>query len=365
MNDFFKQYTRGLNLNKNQKAFDVDFVTRVNTGFTNYFYNIPIEGQLVTKRISPILLAERDIQFAIRIVQKGNILSLVKLGISVDKDNFFEDFIFRQLVLSSFWTFDEFFLRNLLKNISGLLYEDAIIFYKFLDSNFYPYRTILNLRGNEYEWAMTRKLPACLRDKKLMAVFKYDYQNRLVIRMELKKHCLSLFLSENEVSKLNTPGDIILQKQSSSSLSSAGKDKIVKSEILKKGEIENKSGHKEPLKISFAEMLDIKEYDKENRLEYIKTTMELAKAKYNIFIPPTLTSNNKNPKGFNGTVAAAISFFYENGFFYKKYTIEDIIEAFICDYKFDIPKYKGKFSFFMDQYDFKDLITRLKKLDIS
>jgi hypothetical protein len=123
--------------------------------------------------------------------------------------------------------------------------------------------------------------------------------------------------------------------------------------------------NKIPSKVSFIEMLKTGNHSAENTLEIIKNSLELVNTKRNIFSPPVQTANGKNPKGFNGTIAATISFFFDLHFFKEQYSKEDIMEAFLSDYDIEIPKYKGNFDLFNDDYYYNDLIGRLKKLKIN
>ena len=120
-----------------------------------------------------------------------------------------------------------------------------------------------------------------------------------------------------------------------------------------------------PSRVSFLEMLVPINDRPENTLEVIKDTLEIAGAKHDIFSPPVLTVNAKKSKGFNGTVAAMVCFFYESKLFKNSFSKEEILEAFLADYKIEIPKYKGNFNFFNEDYYFQTLKTKLKRLKFN
>ena len=100
-------------------------------------------------------------------------------------------------------------------------------------------------------------------------------------------------------------------------------------------------------------------------LNLIKTSLERARAKRNIFLPPVLTKKGTHPKAYNDTIGAMVSFFFELKFFKENYTREDIIEAFLFEHEVEIPKYKGNFYIFNGHNEYEDLIKRLKKLNIK
>jgi hypothetical protein len=332
-----------------KQPINVDLPTKINSGIRNYFYDVSVEGQVVQKKRWLGIWPQGDMEFASKVVERGNILSFIEFEHSIDKDNFWNHSIYAQLVLSKFWTFNQLFKSKLIAKIHEFTYDEALAYYKELDANFYPYCSIQIMRGGEYEWARIKKYPNLTRKNSFRAVSEYDYKNRLAIKLGLKSHCLNLVRSKKYATR-----ECRLAKERTNELP-------IKKET-------NKNSSKEavyPSRISFIDMLKPVDSNSETTLNIIKSSLNLAKAKRNIFSPPVMTLNEKKPKGFNGTVGAMVFFFFEFQFFKDQYSKEDIIEAFLFDYDVEIPKYKGNFDFFNSDYYYNEIIKRLKKLKIN
>lgn len=328
---------------------NVNLQTRLNSGLRNYFYAVSVENQIVPKKRWFGIWPESDIEFASKVIQKGNILSLVEFEYSIDKDSFWDQAIYSRLVLGTFWTFNAVFRFKLVSSIHEFGYEEALVYYKELDLNFYPYQSVPIIRGGEYEWARLKKYPIAAQTEDLKRVFEYDYRSRLAVKLALKSHCLYLLRSRQRVIPVTPLPDL---------------DKMPADENPGLPALMNVT-QSLPARRSFLEMLKPIDTGPAITLGIIKSSLELAKAPRNIFSPPILTLAEKKPKGFNGTVGAMVSFFFELKFFNDQFSKEDIVEAFLADYKIEIPKYKGNFNFFDNDYYYNDLIKRLKKLKIS
>lgn len=344
-----KLFTKMAGIKNDPKPVNVDLQTKINSGIRNYFYDIPIDGQVVQKNRWLGIWPEGDLEFASKVIQTGNILSLTYFGFSLSKDNFWDQSVYPRLVLSTFWTFNSVFRAKLIAKVLDFRFDEAFVFYKELDSNFFPYKSIPAIRGGEYEYARIIKYPNALQADSFKGVLEYDYKNRLTIKLALKNHCLNLLRSDKQVFGESQTG--IGEKDKASSISNT-------ISLIK--EINNST-----LKVSFIEMLKAVDHSVENTMKIIKGSLELANTKRDIFSPPVQTANGKNPKGFNGTIAAMVTFFFDSNFFMEQYSKEDIMEAYLFDYNIEIPKYKGNFDLFKDDFYYNNLIVRLRKLKIN
>lgn len=183
---------------QNKKPRDIDFHTKVETSVNNYFYGIPVEGNAIKKKKWMGVWPEADLEFAGRVILKGNILSLINIEGRIDEKTFWDQSIFYQLVTASFWTFNPIFRSKLTRAVETFPHESAIVLYKLLDKNFLPYLSDQVISSGEYIWAKDKKMPNLLNDPEFAKVFEWDYKNRLDIKLALKKHIVGILRKEKK-----------------------------------------------------------------------------------------------------------------------------------------------------------------------
>lgn len=158
----------------------------------NYFYSIPT-GNKFLELDAGFLYPEDSIVYLDRILAEDSLFSLHDTGItSISNQTFFDSSVFVQLVESVYWTFNEFFLQDLLIQLHSRAAKsgncNGIFQYmlKLLNNNPQPYMVP---KENQYEWARSKKL-YCLIQEKAPSFHKAidkDKSNRERIKRELTK----------------------------------------------------------------------------------------------------------------------------------------------------------------------------------
>jgi hypothetical protein len=273
--------------------------------------------------------------FVPEVMRNGNCLTLLTSNFDFSLAAFKNLNLLETIVKYVFWTFNEGFLLQLSDFIKTYSIDSLEHIEKLLTENRAAYQEpITNQADEELQWCMLKN--SRLRgDKNFETMYEKDASNR------------------NKV--LAIVQQIIANK----------KNKVPPAENNKKPMGGKVKAPLIPNRVLFSETLQPIEGSTNNTINIIKDLLQTAKAKYDIFLPFKKTKANKNPKGFNGTMAATISFFYEQKYFKPKFSKEEIMEAFLNEYAIIIPKYKGSFLMFTNDYDFETLIKRLKRLEIK
>jgi hypothetical protein len=117
--------------------------------------------------------------------------------------------------------------------------------------------------------------------------------------------------------------------------------------------------------VRFVEMLAPMEGHPEATLQFIVDKVAAAGFDFNIFHPVTRLPNGKNPYGLNGCMAAMIDFFYQNQYFKKKYSLEDIFKAYLEYTGNTVGKLHTFLSNFRKEKSYLKHFTKLKALRIN
>lgn len=334
---------------KKQKAIDITLATKIKTGIRHYFYSVAVEGRIVSKSNS-FFLREGDMEFASKIVQNGNILTLIDLDFSVDKDSFWQQSIYKQLVSSSFWTFTSFFLQKLVAKIQEFGYEEVLAFHKELDSNFQPFRSMPLIASGELEWAVKKKMPASLQNEKLTNVFKYDQENRLAVKQALEKRLEDL----HKIKDISVQTPILADTENHTAESD-----------LTSGIIPNNEPDEPAIALKkFEGMLNLKNGSAENTFNYIKSRLKQANFPDNIFVTIQKTKTGANKYKLNSEIAAMVHVFQEKGYFKEEHSFKDIYKAF----GIATGNSAGKdydYSFFIDEHHFRQFKSQLTDVGIE
>jgi len=304
----------------------VHWLTKFKSNF-NYIQEVCIDGKKTDRFNSKLGFHEL---FVAQVMRTGNCLTLLTSSFPFSLEAFKNINLFEDIARYVFWTFNKSFLIQLNDFLMTLSVAELKRIQNILAENFTPYEGMVENEWDEELIWCVKKNHNLKKDQKFSMMYEKDSANR-----------------EEVVSILN---NCILEKEN---------------ESMKNGHQRIPHKAKEgisPSRVSFLEMLVPIDSTPKKTLELIKDALEMAGAKHDIFLPPVLTVNDKKSKGFNGTVAAMVCFFYESKLFNTSFSKEEILEAFLVDYKIDIPKYKGNFNFFNEDYYFKTLKTKLKRL---
>jgi hypothetical protein len=302
----------------------VHWPTKFKSNF-NYIQEVCIDGKKTDLFNSRIGFYELYVPQVMRI---GNCLTLLTSSFNFSLQAFKNINLFEDIAKYVFWTFNKGFLIQLNDFLMNLSAEELKRIQNVLVENLVPYERIAEDEPDEELIWCVKKNNNLKKDHKFSMMYEKDSTNRKEVLCILN-NCIS----EKEK---NTTIDI---KETRHSIT--------------------------PARISFLEMLVPIDERPEKTLELIKDSLEMAGAKHDIFLPPVLTVSNKKSKGFNGTVAAMICFFYESKLFKSSFSKEEVLEAFLTNYKIEIPKYKGNFNFFNEDYYFKTLKVNLKRLKLD
>lgn len=281
--------------------------------------------------------------FVPEVMRNGNCLTLLTSTFTFSVAAFKNANQLADNVKYIFWTFNEGFLMQLKE--SFLLFTIPALEYiqQLLTSHFTPYEKQPGITlDEELEWCILKNshLKA---DGDFATMYQKDIANR--------QQVLAM-IAELITSKQHTK--LTAKKESRTA------NKISKPSSKKQSAI-----LLVPERISFVEMLQPMEGSTANTKDFIQQSLAEVKTKYNIFEPVRKTKSNKNPKGFNGSIAAVILFFYERNYFAAAFSKEDILDAFLHDHGVTIPKYNGNFSFFNTNYDCQSLVKKLNRLKIK
>lgn len=100
-------------------------------------------------------------------------------------------------------------------------------------------------------------------------------------------------------------------------------------------------------------------------MEFIKEKIETAGLDFNLFTVIEKLLNGKNPYKLNGCIAAMIDFFYQNNYFKKDYSLEQIFLAYFNFSGNCIGKVKVYLSEFRDDNHYLKYFNNLKALKIN
>src|SRR3989337_956092 len=102
---------------------------------------------------------------------------------------------------------------------------------------------------------------------------------------------------------------------------------------MEAGEKENTNNNEEvtsttAASLSFPEMLKPLNNSSQETLEFIVDKLHEADLEFPLFTRIPKLPNGKNPYGMNGAIAAMIDYFYQQGYFKKDHSLEEIFYAY-------------------------------------
>jgi len=280
----------------------------------NYLNEVSVEGKATP---SFFFRVKHYDKYASQIMRTGNCITLLSNKFAITVDTFFNPVHFEDFSQFVFWTFNKSFLLKLEDKMQFIPAKDLLRCLELLKENFAPY--IINEDETDEELLFCiRKLDYLKADPKFARMFSLDEENRKKILQGL----------ENRVKTFNP-----------------------------------QSNNLEPL--SFMEVLTPVNGSTQETLELIKAAIEKADLDFNLFSVIEKLPNGKNPYKLNGCIAAMIDFFYQNNYFKKEYTLEQIFSAYFHFSGNSIGKFKVYLSEFRDDNHYLKYFNNLKALKIN
>jgi hypothetical protein len=297
-----------------------------------YLTEVPIENKKT--KLPHWLILGSIAKNAMKIIRSGCCITLLSDYVPIEARTFFRLLYFEDYAKYVFWTFNDNFLIDLSGNVLLIDHDkiDSCIEILRLYPVAYDEKLNTNVDG-EISYCF-RKIISLKKDKKFDQMFALDLQNREAV----------LDLLEKRMKQIKTGDD----KQ---------QEKKLNLEVAK-------TSNHPPSKVPFLDMITPLKGNKEETLQFIKEAVLLAGAK-DLFITVKLNKGDRNPKGFYGKIWAMITFFYERGYFNNDFEKLEILDAYLNEWKNNIPENKKYENILKRGYDYTDLLNRLKKLRIN
>ena len=299
---------------------------------SNRFYltEVPVENK---RTLLPHWFILRSIaRNAMKIIRSGCCITLLSDYVPIEAKTFFRLLYFEDYARYVFWTFNDNFIIDLSRNV--LLINEADINSCIEVLRIYPdaFNERLNTGLDDEISFCFRKVASLKKDRKFDQMFALDLQNRKTVLELLEKR-----LAGNEMQEENKNG-LFLE--------------------------ESPPENYHPREISFLEMLIPLNGSIENTLNYIEAKIIEARFPYNIFQTIKKTKKGANQKGLNSAIAAMVKIFQDKGYFKSEFTFKDIYKSFGI-YTNNKSGKDYDYSFFVDDYNFKNYLENLTALDIN
>lgn len=302
----------------------IGFFTKV-LSHRKYLNEVPVEGKTTPFFFFHLKYFDK---YASQIIRTGNCITLLSNKMAITIDNFFNTVHFENIVRFVFWTFNKSFLLKLEDKVQSLTDKDLFRCAELLEENLDPY-TIDEDETDEELLFCDLKLKYLRTDQAYSRMFSLDQQNRAAVLLAIK----------NQIALL--PSSVLQDSRSEPA----------------------NNGTSIPL--PFLEIVKPINGNPEATLQLIKTKMEEAGFDCDLFVSIKKLPNGKNPYGLNGRIAAMIDFFYQNNYFKKEYSLEQIFLAYFHFSGNNIGKFKVFLSEFREDNYYLKYFGLLKSLKIN
>ncbi|MCW3092191.1 MAG: hypothetical protein JWP81_3260 [Ferruginibacter sp.] len=296
----------------------------------NYIQEVSVEGKKSSKFYFRFSIYEL---YVAQIIRAGNCITLLSSPFEITRDNFWNTHYFEDITRHVFWTFNKSFVLVLMDKIETLSPSILNRCYELLIHNFQPYddRPGEDDPDEELQWCIIKNRNL-IRDEKFKKMYLLDQQNRKILLEALDRRKTLLNGSADEKNGSVASVDFTSTQE---------------------------------VNTSFIEVLYPMNGNAEETLQFIIQKTAEANFEFNIFSQVKRFPNGKNQYGLNGSIAAAIDFFYQLGYYKKDYNLEQIFKAYSLHTRNTIGKLKVFLSEFRQDNSYLKHIAKLKELKID
>ncbi|HEY5368805.1 MAG TPA: hypothetical protein VIJ75_07420, partial [Hanamia sp.] len=216
-----------------------------------------------------------------KIIRTGSCITLLSDFVLIEAKTFFRMLYFEGYAKYVFWTFNDNFIIDLLRNVLLISEDNIKSCVEVLRLYSMAYDEKLN-NGEDSEISFCyRKILSLKKDRKFDQMFALDVNNRKTVLRLLEERMVEMKKGEENEKDLSLIGP--------------------------------EPANPEPEEISFLDMIIPINGSKENTLSYIESKIIEARFPHNIFHTIRKTKKGANQTGLNSEIAAMVIVFQEKG----------------------------------------------------
>ncbi|MFB6455896.1 hypothetical protein ACE38W_11550 [Chitinophaga sp. Hz27] len=286
----------------------------------HYLKEVPVDGK-ITNRFHFDL--GWYYLYANQIIRTGNCITLLSNPYTITIDSFWNTNHFEDISKYVFWTFNDSFQQNLIRQLAFLSESVIARCNELLTRYVIPYNEAdYTHPDEELQWCFVKN-EFLKKSGKYELMYCRDQENRTAI-----KSALAAFMNRTSVEQTSI---------------------VAPAETVP----------------TFLSMLIPINGSQLVTLNYIDEKVKETGCKFEIFRSIRKSKDNRNPYGFNGCVAAVIDYFYQLNYFDTAYSLEQIFHAYFEH----TGNYIAKFSTFMSEFrqdnSYLKHVEMLKQLKIN